>query len=104
MMSHTRHIRMSLVVLLLLAVAVVAVGCASAASRNTSSQGASAARSATAVRGPSAGAKLGAGSQGSLSTTEAQALDAQLRAIEEELDTNGMPGDESVEAIEAGLK
>ncbi len=39
----------------------------------------------------------------SLSTTEAQALDAQLRAIESELDSLKVPGESGTDAIEEGL-
>lgn len=102
-MSRTRYIRVSLVVLLV-AAAVVLAGCAGAASRKATTQEAPLTGGVTEARSSSAGAKLGEGSGGSIPTTEAQALDAQLRAIEEELDTLGMPGDENVEAIEAGLK
>jgi TolA-binding protein len=101
MMSRTRY-KHVLLAALVLAVAVVLVGCAGAASRQTNPAASGSAASATAVR-HSSEAKPDSGTTGSLTTTEAQALDAQLRAIEDELDTLGLPGDENVDAIESGL-
>jgi len=42
--------------------------------------------------------------RGSISSTEAEALDAQLQAIEDELDSLEVPGGSDDAAIEAGLE
>jgi TolA-binding protein len=102
MMSRTRYTH-GLLAALILAVAVVLVGCGGAASRQAAPRVSGSAASATEVRNPSE-AKPDSRTTGSLTTTEAQALDAQLRAIEDELDTLGLPGDENVDAIESGLE
>jgi len=106
MRRGTRYKRV-LVAVLVLAAAVVLVGCANASSRNAAGEvGASetARTGVTGVRNPSSARTPASETSSSFTTTEAQALDAQLRAMEDELETLGLPGDEDVEAIESGLK
>jgi len=103
MMHGTRYKRV-LVAVIVLAAAVVLVGCANASSRTAASEGRRSNTAVTGVRNPLSPGMSASETAGSLTTTEAQALDAQLRATEHELETLGLPGDEDIEAIESGLR
>lgn len=93
------------VALLLIAVALSSVGCKSKAA---SQQPGGASAVATASVGASgtidATATTGDGIASKLTSSEASALDAELAAIQRELDKLSVPDDADFSGIESGLK
>ena len=104
MMNHNRTTCITLT-LLLLAVSFAFVGCAGDRRADDSSQAPSASPSGTLTPAvaPGDGSCIASGTEDSLTTTEAQALDAQLKAIEDELESLEVPEDQGTAAIEEGL-
>lgn len=68
------------------------------------SQSATASQAASASATATSSATSTTGSQEELSTDDAAAIDAQLSAIEKELDTADMPSDNDFDSIGAGLQ
>lgn len=100
-------------VLLLIAAALAPVGCkAKSAESGSPAGGASVVTSSTLATGAgvatgtsSPGGSTGSTQSGSkITASEAAALDAELEAIQKELDRLSVPGDSDFGGIESGLK
>lgn len=104
MMDHNRTTCITLT-LLLFAVSFAFVGCAADRRAAESPETPSASPSATVTPAAASGdgSSDASGTEESLTTTEAQALDAQLKAIEDELESLEVPEDRGTAAIEEGL-